>query len=174
MMFGQAALRVGPEWDLFCFGTRLSRLTPLLRSVDPSCALAAISEDVRDWGSGTRIGDSIAQLLRDFGQTSLLRGAIVVVCSDGLDVGAPEVLDQAMARLAHLARRVIWANPLQEDPNYLPLARGMAAALPHVDVFLSGHNLASLEELGEVIRTEQNSSSNRRNAIARDARTSKR
>ena len=158
LMFGHAALRVGPEWEVFCFGTRLSRLTHLLRSADPSSALAAISDDIRDWGSGTRIGDSIAELLREFGQTSLLRGAIVVVCSDGLDVGAPEVLARAMARLARLARRVIWANPLQEDPNYLPLARGMAAALPHVDVFLSGHNLASLETLGEVIQTEQDSS----------------
>ena len=117
LMFGHAALRVGPEWEVFCFGTRLTRLTHLLRSADPSSALAAFSDDIRDWGSGTRIGDSIAELLRDFGQSSLLRGAIVVVCSDGLDVGPPEVLDQAMARLARLARRVIWANPLQEDPT---------------------------------------------------------
>jgi uncharacterized protein with von Willebrand factor type A (vWA) domain len=53
-----------------------------------------------------------------------------------------------MARLSRLAHRVVWLNPLQESPEYEPLARGMAAALPYVDVFASGHNLASLEELG--------------------------
>ena len=56
-----------------------------------------------------------------------------------------------MARLSRLAYRVVWLNPLQEDPAYEPLARGMKAALPHVDVFVSGHNLASLEELGEAL-----------------------
>ena len=56
-----------------------------------------------------------------------------------------------MARLSRLAHRVVWLNPLKEDPAYEPLARGMTAALPHVDVFSSGHNLASLEELGEAL-----------------------
>ena len=56
-----------------------------------------------------------------------------------------------MARLARLAHRIVWLNPLKEDPAYEPLARGMQAALPHVDVFLSAHNLASLEAIGAAL-----------------------
>ena len=75
----------------------------------------------------------------------------MIVCSDGLEVGDPSVLAAQMARLSRLAYRVIWLNPLKEDPAYEPLARGMAACLPYVDLFVSGHNLASLEALGEEI-----------------------
>jgi uncharacterized protein len=74
-----------------------------------------------------------------------VRGAVVVVCSDGLDVGDPELLRTQMERLSRLAHAVVWLNPLSDDPAYEPLARGMRAALPHVDVFASGHDLASLE-----------------------------
>ena len=81
----------------------------------------------------------------------MARGAVVVICSDGLEVGEPELLAAQMARLHRLAHRVVWLNPLKENPDYAPLARGMKAALPHVDVFASGHNLASLEELAEAI-----------------------
>jgi uncharacterized protein with von Willebrand factor type A (vWA) domain len=77
-----------------------------------------------------------------------VRGAVVVLCSDGLEVGDPELLAEQMARLSRLAYRVIWLNPLKGDEAYEPLARGMHAALPYVDLFAAGHNLASLEELG--------------------------
>jgi hypothetical protein len=56
-----------------------------------------------------------------------------------------------MARLARAAYAVVWVNPLKGSPQYQPLAGGMRAALPHVDRFLSGHDLASLEELAGVI-----------------------
>jgi uncharacterized protein with von Willebrand factor type A (vWA) domain len=56
-----------------------------------------------------------------------------------------------VARLSRLAHRLIWVNPLKGSPRYEPLARGMAAALPHLDVFVAGHNLASLEALCEVL-----------------------
>ena len=74
-----------------------------------------------------------------------------MLCSDGLERGDPEVLRTQMARLRRLAYRVVWANPLKGSPRYEPLARGMAAALPSVDAFLSGHNLESLEELGRAL-----------------------
>jgi VWA domain containing CoxE-like protein len=74
---------------------------------------------------------------------------VVVICSDGLDVGEHQVLRAEMPRLSRLAHRIVWLNPLNEDPAYEPLARGMRDALPYVDVPLSGHNLASLEAIGE-------------------------
>lgn len=147
VLFAHAALRSDTRWEAFCFGTRLTRITRALASSDTHEALRRAAEEVVDWNGGTRIGESLASLAR----SGVARGAVVVVCSDGLDVGDPELLRDEMARLSRLAYRVLWLNPLKEDPAYEPLARGMRAALPHVDVFLSGHNLASLEALGRAL-----------------------
>ncbi len=81
----------------------------------------------------------------------MARGSVVVILSDGWDRGDVEVLAEQMMRLSRLAYKVIWVNPLKAAPGYQPLARGMAAALPYVDVFLSGHNFESLEELARAI-----------------------
>ena len=74
-----------------------------------------------------------------------------MICSDGLERGDPELLRDQMARLRRLVHRIVWVNPLKGSPRYEPLARGMAAALPSIDVFLPGHNLESLEELSRVL-----------------------
>jgi hypothetical protein len=76
---------------------------------------------------------------------------VVVLCSDGLERGDPELLTRQMERLARLAHQVVWVNPLAGSPQYEPLARGMAASLPFVDVFLPGHNLESLESLAQTM-----------------------
>jgi len=149
--FGFAAASAGRRVEVFCFGTRLTRVTGALAARDPDAALAEVSVAVQDWGGGTRIGDSVKELLDRWRGHAALRGAVVVLCSDGLDRGDPEVLARQMARLGRLAHRVVWVNPLKGDPRYRPLARGMTAALPHVDVFLSGHNLASLQALCQVL-----------------------
>ncbi len=147
VLFARAALQADARWEAFCFGTRLTRITKALSAADVKEALRGAAEEVVDWNGGTRIGDAVGALMR----TNVVRGAVVVICSDGLDVGEPELLCAEMARLSQLAYRVVWLNPLKEDPSYEPLARGMKAALPHVDVFLSGHNLASLEAIGEAL-----------------------
>ncbi|MGH3006279.1 MAG: vWA domain-containing protein [Gaiellaceae bacterium] len=151
VLFAHAALRGHPRWDAFCFGTRLTRVTRALAGSDPDEALRRAAADVVDWDGGTRIGESLKRFLADHGHGGLARGAVVVICSDGLEVGDPELLAEQMARLARLAYRIVWLNPLQEDPAYEPLARGMHAALPHVDLFLSGHSLASLEDVADAL-----------------------
>jgi uncharacterized protein len=147
VLFARAALQTDTRWEAFCFGTRLTRVTRALAVSDPKEALRRAADEVVDWNGGTRIGDAVRALTR----TNVVRGAVVVICSDGLDVGEPEVLTAEMARLGRLAHRVIWLNPLKADPAYEPLARGMRAALPHVDALLSGHNLASLEAFGQTL-----------------------
>jgi len=147
LVFAHAALRADPRWEAYCFGTRLTRLTRALASADPDVALERASSEVFDWDGGTRIGESLKSFLET--QTEVARGAVVIVCSDGLEVGDPTLLAAQMARLSLLAYRVIWLNPLKEDPAYEPLARGMSACLPYIDLFVSGHNLASLEALSD-------------------------
>jgi uncharacterized protein with von Willebrand factor type A (vWA) domain len=129
----------------------LIRLTKALATADLDEALRRAAAEVVDWNGGTRIGESLKRFLDEFGHPGLGRGAIVVICSDGLEVGDPELLSEQMARLSRLAHRVVWLNPLKGDPAYEPLARGMQAALRHIDVFASGHNLASLEEVAAAL-----------------------
>ena len=150
-MFAHAALRSGPDWEAFAFGTRLTRMTRALAASDPDAAFTAASAEVSDWDGGTRIGASLKRLIDEHGKTRVVRGAVCVILSDGLDVGDPELLGEQMERLARLAHHVIWLNPLKGSATYEPLARGMAAALPHIDVFRPGHNLQSLEDVADVI-----------------------
>jgi len=76
------------------------------------------------------------------------RHTIVLVLSDGLDSGEATVLGNEMDQIERRAARVIWLNPLLGDPAYRPVARTMRAALAHVQVFASAHNLESLQALG--------------------------
>jgi uncharacterized protein with von Willebrand factor type A (vWA) domain len=151
LQFGYAAVRAGQRVEVFCFGTRLTRLTRALRRAEPDEALRGVAGRVSDWEGGTRIGASLKQLLDRYGQQAWMRGSVVVLCSDGLERGDPALLSAQMARLGRIAYRLVWVNPLKGSPRYQPLARGMAAALPHVDSFLPGHNLQSLEALCEVL-----------------------
>ena len=151
VMFAHGALRSGRRVEAFCFGTRLTRVTRALAAADVDEALRRAAAEVVDWDGGTRIGEALKAFLDEHGHGGLARGALVLICSDGLEVGDPELLAEQMARLSRLAHRVVWLNPLQEDPAYEPLARGMKAALPYVDLFASGHSLASLEELGAAL-----------------------
>jgi len=137
--------------EAFTLGTRLTRLTRQLSSRDPDAAMAEASGAVRDWSGGTRLGDGLREFNNRFGVTGMARGSQVVVLSDGWDRGDPAELGSQMARLHRVAHQIVWVNPLKATPDYQPLAQGMAAALPHVDRFLPGHNAASLETLLEVL-----------------------
>ena len=81
----------------------------------------------------------------------MARGSIVVILSDGWDRGDPDVLAEQMQRLHRVAFKLIWVNPLKVTPGYAPLARGMAAALPHVDAFVEGHSIEAIEHLAAAI-----------------------
>jgi uncharacterized protein with von Willebrand factor type A (vWA) domain len=147
LILGHAAATAGRWCEVFCFATRLTRVTPELRRSTPEQALARAAERVADWDGGTLIGRSLQAFLDEHGQAGMARGAVVVIASDGFEAGDPGLLRTQMARLGRLAHRVIWLNPLKAQPGYEPLARGMAAALPHVETFAAGDSLASLEEV---------------------------
>jgi len=151
VLYLHAAVGAGSGVEAFAFGTRLTRLTPDLAARDPVNALAAASARVVDWSGGTRIGASLKEFNDEWGRRALTRGAIVVVCSDGWEREDADLVGREMARLARAAYAVVWVNPLKGSPQYQPLAGGMRAALPHVDRFLSGHDLDSLAALGGVI-----------------------
>lgn len=145
--FLHAAMVGRRDVEAFALGTRLTRLTRELSTRDPDAALARAAVAVTDWSGGTRLGDGLRVFNDKWGVPGMARGATVVILSDGWDRGEPSVMEEQMGRLHRVAHQVVWVNPLKASPGYAPIARGMAAALPHVDRFVEGHSLDSLRSL---------------------------
>ncbi|MBI5250901.1 MAG: VWA domain-containing protein [Desulfomonile tiedjei] len=138
--------------ESFVFATDLHRITPLLARLPFRKAMAEIGRTVRDWSGGTRIGRSLKKFTDHWGDSLLGSSTVVLIHSDGWDRGEPALLEHEMAKIHRRAYRVFWINPLLGGPSYEPTCRGMRTALPHVDYFLPGHNLLSLERISGTLR----------------------
>jgi uncharacterized protein with von Willebrand factor type A (vWA) domain len=148
------ALAVGERTvEVFVFSTRLTRVTRQFSAARMDVALAGVRQAVGDWSGGTRIGAAIHAFNVQWARRVLRRGPVVLLISDGWDLGDPTVLAREMARLQRNVHRLVWLNPLLGTPGYEPLARGMQAALPYVDDFLPVYNMASLEALALNLNT---------------------
>ncbi len=137
--------------EAFVFATRLTRVTRPLASRSPERAIQRAAAAAPDWCSGTRIGDALKAFNDRHGRRGMARGAVIVILSDGWERGAPALVGREMERLARLAHRIVWVNPRVAASGFQPRAGGMAAALPHCDALVSGHNLRALEEVAEAI-----------------------
>ena len=137
--------------ESFVFGTRLTRVTRLLRDRDRDRALARVADSVNDWAGGTRIGESFREFNVTWARRALRSSGIVIVVSDGWDRGDPALVEAETARLRRSCHRLVWLNPLAGTPGYQPLAAGMRAAFPYIDDFLPAGSVASLERLGEIL-----------------------
>jgi uncharacterized protein with von Willebrand factor type A (vWA) domain len=152
LQFAHSAKRSAGRVEVFCFGTRLTRVTGAMECRSPDEALERAARTAFDWDGGTRIGDSLDAFVRGWARRGLCRGGVVVICSDGLDRGDPAVLAAAMERLSLLSHRLVWLNPHKgDDPGFRPSTLGMMIAAPHIDLLLSGHDLNSLEKLAALL-----------------------
>ena len=133
--------------DAFVFHTRLVHISAVLRERDLEKAVERMNILSAGWGGGTRLGDSLRTFNDNYAKQVLNARSVAMILSDGYDTGAPELLAEEMARLRHRARRVVWLNPMIGWRGYEPVAQGMAAALPHVDLFAPAHNMDSLAAL---------------------------
>ena len=147
-----SARRANQKVEVFCFGTRLTRITKILSKRTPDAAMEEAGASVLDWDGGTRIGDCLKIFIKNWGRTRVGPGSIIVICSDGLDRGDPAVLAKAMEDLARIAHRIVWMNPHKGDIlDYVPNTMGMMIANPFIDQIVSGHNLKSLEEFSRTL-----------------------
>ncbi len=137
--------------ESFVFGTRLTRVTRLLRDRNRDRALARVADSVNDWAGGTRIGNSFRSFNQHWARRALRTSGVVIVVSDGWDRGDPALVATETARLRRNCHRLVWLNPLAGTPGYQPLAGGMRAAYPYIDDFLAAGTVASLERLGEIL-----------------------
>ncbi len=150
----QGAVR-GTGAEAFVMATRLTRISRALASGHPDVALARAAAEAPDWSGGTRIGEALKAFLDGYGRRGMARGAVVVIVSDGWERADPALLGEQMERLARLAHRIVWVNPRSAAERYEPLVGGMAAALPHVDVLVSGHSRHALDEVLAAISDEE-------------------
>lgn len=116
----------------FIFDTDVRDVTDAVAADTPAETFDALEAAETAWGGGTRIGHALASV-RDTDPDVVDRRTVVVIVSDGLEMGDLEALETAMAWLARRSPLVLWLNPLAKSPGYEPTAAGMDAALPFVD-----------------------------------------
>ncbi len=150
LAFLHQATRKVPR-SVFAFGTQLTDLNAAFRQPDTDAMLASVNRTVRDYGSGTRLGDALHGLLTQHARQLVGRRTVVLLISDGLDTGEPEALEVALRQLKRRTRRVLWLNPLLRFAGYTPSARGPEVLNRCVDGVLPIHNLNSLEDLAHAV-----------------------
>lgn len=133
--------------ETFVFSTALHRVTQQMKGEELAAVLREISNSVQDWAGGTRIGECLDAFLEDYGRVHLNRETVVLILSDGWDLGEPELLEKSIRQIRRRAGWVVWLNPLMGSPGYEPACEGMKSALPYIDALLPAHNLESLQDL---------------------------
>jgi uncharacterized protein with von Willebrand factor type A (vWA) domain len=149
LLFAHALSGRARRVEVFVFSTRLTRVTREFAAPTAQAALPRVRDAVRDWSGGTRIGAAVYAFNAHWARRVLRGGPVVLLISDGWDLGEPSLLARETARLQRSVHRLVWLNPLIGSEGYEPLTRGMQAARPHVDDFLSVRNFSSLEALAE-------------------------
>jgi len=144
LRYAHALTRIADQVEIFTFGTRLTRITRALKHRDPVRALDSAAAVVDDWDGGTRIGPTLSALIANPRYASLLRGAVVLVLSDGLERGDPRPMREAVARIARRAFYLAWLSPLAADPRFRPETRALKDILKFLDQLGNGATLASL------------------------------
>jgi uncharacterized protein len=130
--------------ETFLFSTSVVGISDLLRTNNLPDALRRLSQRAAGWSGGTKIGESLRQFNQLYGRKLLTRDTVFIILSDGWETGEPGLLADQMRSVRRRALKTLWLNPLLGLKQYQPVTRGMAAALPYVDVFAPAHNLESL------------------------------
>ncbi len=144
LRFAHALKTVAERAEIFTFGTRLTRVTKALSERNADRALARVGALVADFDGGTRIGDSLNALLSVPRFAGTMRGALVIIISDGLERGDPDMMVDAVRRISRIAWRVDWLSPLAADENYEPRTEALSAALPYLDSLSDGSSTNAL------------------------------
>lgn len=147
LRFARGIVEAFKDADAFVYHTRLVHVTDALRERDMTKAKEKLALMSSGWSGGTKIGECLQMFNRDYGRRIVNSRSIVMIVSDGYDTGEPEQLVEELQQLKQRAKRIVWLNPLLGRDGYEPIAEGMKAALPLLDLFAPAHNLESLMKL---------------------------
>ena len=135
------------EAEAFLFHTRLAHVSDAMKEKDAARALDRLSIMAQGAGGGTRIGESLQTFNRWHAARVIHSRTVVMIVSDGYETGDAALLGREMAALGRRCRRIVWLNPMMAWDGYTPEARGIKAALPHVDLYAPANTLQSLTAL---------------------------
>ena len=151
LLYARVAALARPRVRAFAFATRLTEVTGIARATRPARAMDAYASALGDYGGGTRIAGALDEFAERYARRGAARGGTIVILSDGWERERPAGVGDALRRLRRLTRRIVWVNPQKKHEAFEPLAGGMAAALPYLDAFVSGHNLRSLAAIAAAV-----------------------
>ena len=142
LAFVAGLMRADPDTDAWLFHTRLVHISDALRDDDPLRMLNRLTLLAERFGGGSKICANLEHFARGPARRPVNGRTVVLILSDGYDTDAPARLAGALARLRKRGCRIVWLNPLKGWRGYAPVAQGMAAALPHLDLFAPAATLA--------------------------------
>jgi len=151
LRFARGIVDAFQNTDAFAFHTRLVHIVDTLREPDRHRLKEKLAWIAAGWGGGTRIGESLQAFNREYARRVVDSHTFVFILSDGYDTGAPELLGEQLRRLQQRAKRIVWLNPLMGRTDYAPIASGMQAALPYLDLLAPAHNLESLMKIEQML-----------------------
>lgn len=146
--------RARADWRrarIFFFDTHVREVTDQFDETTPERAARELERAEAEWGGGTRIGNAITTVRED-DPDAVDRTTVVLVVSDGLEVGEIDALEDGMAWLSRRARSVLWLNPLSASPAYEPTCRGMEVSLPYVDGLFAFTGPEDVAEMARQLR----------------------
>ncbi len=144
LRFARGIVGAFTDANAFVFHTHLVHVTDALHEPDINVVTKRLAVLSAGWAGGTRIGECLQTFNRDYARRILTSQSIVMIFSDGLDTGPPELFSKQMTLIKQRAKKIVWLNPLKGRDGYQPTAQCMQAALPMLDLFASAHNLESL------------------------------
>lgn len=147
VQFMYAFEKIYPKIDTYVFSSSLTKISDEIHGKDFKKAFANLSDYVPNWSGGTKIGKSLNEFVSQRIHQRIDSKTIVIIVSDGLDTGEPELVAQSLKAIKKRAKKIVWINPLAGNPGFQPKAAAMQASLPFIDTFSSGHNLESLKRL---------------------------
>ncbi|SMX27944.1 VWA domain containing CoxE-like protein [Pelagimonas phthalicica] len=147
LAFLAGLMRADKDADAYLFHTRLVRITEALRDKDTMRAIGRMSMMADGFGGGSKIGPSLQRFADTYAKRFVDGRSVVMILSDGYDTSPPEELSKALQKLKKRGCTIIWLNPLKGWKDYAPIASGMAAALPWLDLFQPANTLADLASL---------------------------
>lgn len=149
LAFAERLSSAARDARVFLFDTDLIDATAAFARADGDPA-GALRDAAVEWGGGTRIGGAFTALRREHPH-AVDRRTVVVVVSDGLDVGERSVLEDGVTWLSDRAGSLVWLNPLAVSPSFEPRSRGMSTSAPYLDALFGFAEPADLDEAARQI-----------------------